>query len=190
MDIYKRKLELLLYSLLCKRKRRQFILLKWHTFRPVKATSIYKVFKDFITILLYAPIRISFSKDNFSVFLNQALPIHYSWLTADELELVKYIFIHRNQIFLKCDDKNLTLKNCKHTLTLDVNYRRELIRDFAHFLTNLNSKLSKGYCYRELLTVVLQQIIVDKHFETDRFIFELHHTLQNNGSVKDIVIRT
>lgn len=188
MEGHKRQIDILLYSLFCKRSRRQCLILKWHTMRPVKGNTVKEVFKQFVLILLHNSIQIYMYKDAICFFKNEELRIPYSWLTVDELEIVKYMFVHRKDIFIHVDDVNCVLKYTKCGLSLDMDYRREMVRDFAQFVTTL--KKDKAIYLKSVLLQSLQQIIAEEPFKTDRFLFELHFNLQKNVfPLQDIIIR-
>jgi len=188
-------LNLLLYSLLCKPKRRQYLLMKWHSTSPVKGTSISTIFKQFIDLILYYPIRFVIDKNACS-FFNGKLSIPYTWLTDLEQEYIIQLFIDRESIFKsiqKYGIDHIQLSQC----TLNVHaknvfgivHRRQIVRDFISLVLYKQPKSTQQAHFKWLLIHVCQHMMVDRMGDkTDRIIYELHHMLQNNCDLNNLVV--
>jgi hypothetical protein len=173
----KAELETFLYSLLCKRKRRVCILLHWFACK-----SFPYELDEFFKLILTEPIKISIYPQYFRIFERQGLNIKYTWLSPEEQKFIQKMFKHRGQLFQSIEfymNSSFTLRRCVFNgLEMwPIQNRREFLRDFVCMF------LSK-FEFGNLLLIHICQ----KYWQMDRFILELHDTLQGRGGeVKDIL---
>lgn len=175
--IEKSEIETFLYSLLCKRKRRACILMHWFACK-----SCPFELEDFFKYLLTEPIKISIYPQYFRIFEKQGLNIYYTWLTESEQAFIKKMFKHRMQLFKSnefyMNSTGFLLRNCIFSsLNMwPIENRREMLRDFVCMF------LSKFEFGNVLLVGICQ-----KYWHLDRFVLELHNTLQGRGEIKDVL---
>lgn len=162
-----------LFGLLGKRKRRLHILSKWR----IEATDVKDLIYKFIDCILYKPIEISMYPEYIRIFPMEGLQIYYTWLTSEELEFIKELYLNRREYFKKCEvfmHKAFRFTGCKGNLKIE--HRRELARDFVNIIkTN----------YQCDLLYACQQLLLNP--EADRFIKELHEAIQGKYEWKNLL---
>jgi len=183
----KKELSYLIFILLCKRNRRQQIIFKWNASQPVKGDTPVEILTLFINTILHESIKVVMTHNAIS-FWDGKLQIPYAWLTAEESNQVKQLYIKHKSIFKhreKYEANCFKFSQC--ILKGDIyplKHRRELVRDFATICTHILKKNNQG---RWLLIQCCQQMMVSRK-KTDRFIYELHNQLQLNGNVRNIPV--
>lgn len=152
-----------LVDLLGRRSRRIPILYRWNTSSaPCKGDTVENVVDVFINILLYSEICLEMTHlaiYPFGISNGHGLSIPFTWLTCRELETVKWIHCKRTQLF-RCErrhpnkQENFVLQDVIGKLTLSIQHRRELVRDFVGMcLVQKNPEISAALHYALLLAV-------------------------------------
>lgn len=168
-----------LFKLLGKRKRRIYILAKWHSSKCIEGERLEDVMKNFMHCILYNPIEITLYPEYLRIFAIPGLHIYYSWLRSDELEFIKEIYLSRKDYFKNCNffvDKAFRFSGC--TATFSIQHRRELVRDFVNMYISIKKETF-------VLLYVCQQMLLNP--KVDRFIVDLHHALQGRFNIKEIL---
>jgi len=175
------ELEIFLYSLLGKRKRRILILTRWHTTKCIEGDSVQNVIYAFFNCLLYEPLALSLHNDYLKLFNVRGLHIPYEWLLRNELEYIKKLFVNRVEYFTSKEfyvNGTFTLKTLRGTLPIQ--YRRELVRDFIWMVMAQKDGIGDVIFLRVLQKMLLRD-------RPDRFVVEMHEALQGRVNVKDVL---
>lgn len=179
-----------IFNLLCKRKRRRNLMLQWHTRMPFKGATLDEVFKQFLECILHSPIQFVILSKYISCFGGKLL-IPFTWLTPTEKSMVTMMVKHKNELFKKIvvlESDEVCMQQCVYDKRVTESYaienRRELIRDFVHYLMYVQKEYSNELCKYFLQRTCLK--IISKSKEVDRFVLELHHVLQT-GKIQNIL---
>ncbi len=184
------EINLLLFGLLGKRKRRILILTRWlsQSNGSVVGNSIQETVSRFINLILYEPIRIHLLKDGFRIFDPPELVIYYNWLCSDELAIIKELYLNRLDHF---KTRNFYVNDTFHfygtstELELPIENRRELVRDYIGLFYGLQKDRD---FVNYVMLYVCQQLLLRKG-GPDSFIVGLHHALQGRFELKNILCR-
>lgn len=134
------KVNCFITNLLGRRSRRIPILYRWNTVsQPCKGDTLESVVETLINTLLYGEICLEMTHAAlypFGMSKGHGLSIPFTWFTRQELETIKWIHCKRTELF-KCERRHLNDKNnfvltqFMGKLTLSIEHRRELVRDFT-----------------------------------------------------------
>lgn len=180
-------MDLFLFRLLGKRKRRRLIIGYWHMSNPEKLVHDY-VYK-FLDHILHKDIRISLYPQHFYIFADQSFGIQYSWLSQEERAFIWSLFENRDEIFdirsFSASNPNIfMLADCRVTPKFNIYNRREIIRDFC--LMGLTRKDIRE-AFSIVLNYVLQRLKVQKNGTEDAFIHQLQYALQGGKSIHELI---
>lgn len=185
MEVTDNLLQQFLFNLLCKRKRRRNLMLRFHTRMPFKGATLDQVFQKFIQCILHHPIRLQIGNSYLSCFGGE-LRIHFTWLTLEERNTVHMIVSNKEKLFRKItvlESNEVIMSQCIFDKQLTSSYaienRRELVRDFVYYLLHVQKDVSKEIYKYYLKKTCLKIITVSR--EVDRFVFELHNGLARNS---------
>jgi hypothetical protein len=165
-----------LFRLLGKRKRRLHILSKWHSTKSIHGDTLKDVIINFIDCILYKPIEIVMYPEYLRIFPIDGLLIYYTWLTKDELEFIKEVYLNRKDYFKNCNvfmNKAFRFYGC--TANFKIEHRRELVRDFVNIVQNNEYDL----------LYACQQLLLNP--KADRFVHELHNAIQGKYDIKNLL---
>lgn len=176
-------LDLLLFRLLGKRKRRQQLLMHWHS-KVVKDPLEYM--HSFIDTILHQPIEFSVYSEYFSFFTNQNFCIYYHWLEPGEVQMIATAFRLRRELFTLQsvgDEGTCCLTQCRVAGNFAKHNRRELVRDYCWMgIARKDAELM----FKFLLLRTLQRIKV-KRKNVDPFVHQLHYALQGRKKWEELV---
>lgn len=176
-------LDLLLFRLLGKRKRRQQILMHWHS-KPVKDAQDYMYL--FVDTVLHQPIEFSMYSEYFCLFGNQMFSIYYHWLEPGEVQMIATAFRLRRELFLLQsvgDEGTCCLTQCKVTGNFAKHNRRELVRDYCWMgIARKDAELF----FKFLLLRTLQKIKTKRKI-IDPFVHQLHYALQGRKRWEELI---
>jgi hypothetical protein len=174
-------LEFFIYNLLCKRKRRTVLLLRWNSGKnpPVDGRTLDEIVFNFIDIILHKPVDISIHTDHINLFAARGLDIPLLWLNSDELAQIKELYLNRTEHFKHCSVQSNFVKcfGFKGNVEYRLKNRRELVRDYISLVE------SRGYSFDCLKAVQKMWLL----YKDDRFILELHEILQNRGKLGELL---
>lgn len=181
-------MDLFIFNLLCKRKRRLYILSRWHTSKCMEGESVVEIFANFCSTILYEPLYISFHKDYIRLFKHQDfLKIPYTWLQEqDQKQFIQDVIKNRGEYFERTEihlSGAFLFSQCKCNPKWKIEHRREFLRDLL-FMTITHKEY--GQYFREYVWIrVFQTLMLNP--KTDRFIREAHHALQGRNDIFQIL---
>lgn len=180
-------LDLFLFKLLGKRKRRKFIIAQWHASNPedVPQDHVYK----FLDYILHKDIRISLYPEHFYIFADQSFGIQYNWLCKEEREFIWKLYENRDEIFeirsfSAANPKTFMLAECRVTPTFTIYNRREVVRDFCWMgLTRKDIRET----FSLVLNTALQRLQVQKNGAADSFVRQIQYALQGGKPINELI---
>lgn len=172
-----------IFGLLGKRKRRKNILCHWHSGAQKDA---YAYVYEFVDTILHKPIDFVIKTEYIYFFGDTLLPIHLSWLTENERDMLASAYACKKALFglISVHNQGCLLAACKLKGTFSIENRRELVRDFCWMgLSNKEVSL----VFESVLLHVLQKLKVTRRFTYDPFVHQLHFALQGRKSRSDLI---
>lgn len=166
-----------------KRKRRQQIIMHWHS-KVVKDSLAYV--HSFIDTILHHPIEFSVYSEYFSLFSSQEFCIYYHWLEPGEIQMIATAFRLKRDLFALQsvgDDGSCCLTNCRMAGNFAKHNRREVVRDFCWMgIARKDAELM----FKFVLLQSLQRIKVKRN-NADPFVNQLHYALQGHKKWDELV---
>ncbi len=178
-------MENLLHAFFSNRSRRIKLIMNWNVQQPVKGKTMTDFFLNFIQVILYKPIYISIRPNDLTIFKNErGLRISYTRMTKHERDMVYEIYCNRYKLFSSVQiyqDGSWLCDGLKKEVILKTNQRREILRDFVHFLL-FQKKVEPDKFKWPLITSL--QILIEKYKKRDDdFVRQLHDKLQGIGNI-------
>jgi hypothetical protein len=179
-------------NILGNRKRRLHLVKYWNSVCPILEKTVSAILYKLFTIVLYRKIKLRMTKNEVS-FFDGDLGLPYWVFTDEEREFLIKLFCGRKHYFatiVSYEQVNFSLSEFNHNGkdTLPIEMRRELLRDFVYRFIYYQPKLSL-YLRGELILMLQHIMINGKRKQHDRFVYELHHVLQDpNKDVKKLIV--
>ena len=171
------------HRILENKQQRLYILSKWVALRCVGKVENTRVFKDFISAILYEPIEFHLLWDRFHLF-GDLLPVRYEWLSNVDRECIIKMFTFKETVFksrkeYENNQIDYSCTNFDEKNIVKIHWRRRLVRDFVCLVWNL----SNDAIILDLI-VALQNILKDRN--SDLFISLLNQSLQGRCCVYEV----
>ncbi len=164
--------------------KRRDLLFNWHALRTkVQHERLARAFEDFITAILYAPMKLHIQFNSFHLF-GPSLSIQYDWLTNEQRAVIIDMVRNRNTLFRtnkeyqnnQCDYYDLIYPEQDFIQTF---HRRQLARDFVWLVFH------KRQAYMQLELIAALQSILAKH-KSDVFVAHLEQALQGRCLITEV----
>lgn len=171
--------------MLCKKKRRLHILLRWHCSKCTEGDDFETVVANFFKIILYTPLKIALFTTHIQLFqISTQLIIPYSWLNPHEKSLLQEVMINRKEYFGNIQNfvnDGFLMKDYKKPIDWSIQHRREILRDFVLFCYS-----KKDIHSTYLFLSVCQKLMLNAK-NVDRFVLELHNAIQTGYPISNIL---
>lgn len=157
-----------------------YIVAQWH-----KSGSLDTIYQ-FFDMMLHHPLQLSMHTEYFTIFAGISFPILYDWLLPQERKIICEMFINRDNLFkhinFSPNTETFFFTDCKLTLNMSIQHRRELVRDFV-FLCYTKKDIA------DILPLIMikisQKLMLLKH--CDVFVKRLHYAVQGHGKIEEII---
>lgn len=164
--------------------KRRDILFYWHgTRRKVTHERLSHAFAEFISCILYNPMKLHVQFDSMH-FFGPLYPVQYEWLTNEQRTLLIKMVKHRRELFLttkeyqnnQCDYYDMIYPEQDFITMI---HRRQLARDFVWLVFH------KKRPHLQLEMIAALQSILVKH-KSDIFIATLEQALQGRCLITEV----